>query len=187
MVYLTISTGIGGGVVVDGRVLEGASGTGGEIGHMTIDRHGPRCLCGNVGCLEILASGTSIARRFRERIAEGRQSSLAAAHPVTAADIYDAARGGDALAAEVFRDAAEAVGIGVVNCVHIFNPELVVLGGGVTRAERLLFGPVNEMLSRYAMAVPRQEVRVVPAQLGDDAGLYGGLSLAVVETGSLSF
>lgn len=89
-----------------------------------------------------------------------------------------AARDGDPLAAEVFRDAAEAVGTGVVNTVHIFNPEMVVIGGGVTHAGDLLFGPIEQMLGRYAMAVPRGAVRVVPAALGDDAGLYGALSRA---------
>jgi glucokinase len=179
MVYLTISTGIGGGVVIDGKLFEGASGTGGEIGHMTIDRHGPRCKCGNIGCLEILASGTSIARRFRELVDGGQESSLAGkGDAVTAVDISRAAGEGDRLAAAVFRDAAEAVGTGVVNCVHVFNPELVVLGGGVVHAGDLLFGPVNEMLDRYAMDLPRRVVRVVPAQLGDDAGLYGALALA---------
>lgn len=179
LVYLTISTGIGGGVVVDGELLEGTSGTAGEIGHMCIDRRGPPCPCGNIGCLEVLASGTSIARRFRQRLAQGARSTVTESitdREVTAADVSRGALEGDRLAAEVFRDAADAIGLGVVNCIHIFNPEIVVLGGGVTQAGPLLFEPVREMVQRHAMAVPRRGVTVVPAELRDDAGLYGALA-----------
>lgn len=182
LVYLTISTGIGGGVVVDGRLLEGVSGTAGEIGHMTIDRHGPLCKCGNIGCLEMLASGTSIARRFRELLDDGGESIVTRwTEAPTADDVSRAAEEGDPLAASLFRDAAEAIGTGVVNCIHIFNPEMVVLGGGVTRAGELLFGPVRDMVARYALSIPRDAACVVPAALGDDAGLYGTLARALQE------
>jgi glucokinase len=182
LVYLTISTGIGGGVVVNDVLLEGASGTAGEIGHMTIDRHGPVCTCGNIGCLEILASGTSIARRFGELLAAGERSVVTEWTDVpTARDISRAAAEGDPLAASLFHDAARAVGTGVVNCVHIFNPEIVVLGGGVTNAGDLLFDPIRDMVARHAMKIPRDTVAVVRAELGDDAGLYGTLAKALAE------
>jgi glucokinase len=182
LVYLTISTGIGGGVVIEGVLLEGTSGAGAEIGHMTIDRHGPICKCGNIGCLEALASGLSIARRFQEALDAGGKSGLTAeleGRPASAADIARAAAGGDPLAATVFRDAAMAIGTGVVNCIHIFNPDVVALGGGVTLAGPLLFDTVREMVSRYALAVPRDDVKVVPAELGEDVGLMGAAAIAL--------
>jgi len=182
LVYLTVSTGIGGGVVVEGKLLEGTSGTAGEIGHMTIDRHGPICRCGNVGCLEMLASGTAIARRYREALLDNGQrlvSQLGSQPEVTAADVARGAAAGDALAASVFADAAEALGTGVVNCIHIFNPDVVALGGGVTRAGPLLFEPVRRAVARYAFPIPRDAVEIVPAVLGEDAGLLGAAAIAV--------
>ncbi len=148
---------------------------------MTIDRHGPICKCGNVGCLEMLASGTSIARRFTEALQAGGESRLTSCPgggAPTARDIAAAAREGDALALSVFTDAAEAVGTGVVNCVHIFNPDVVALGGGVTKAGELLFDPIRTMLNRYALPVPRKAVRVVVAELRDDVGLMGATAIA---------
>jgi glucokinase len=185
LVYLTISTGIGGGVVVDGRLLEGASGTAGEIGHMTIDRHGPVCRCGNLGCLEAIASGTAIARRFQEGLAAGQQSAVTEwldGRAPTAGDVARGAAMGDPLALAIFTDAAEAIGLGVVNCVHIFNPDVIALGGGVSRAGSLLFDPIRKIVECYAMAVPRADVRVVPAELGDDVGLVGAAAVAQQET-----
>jgi glucokinase len=179
MVYITVSTGIGGGVVVDGRLMEGSRGMAGEIGHTTIDLHGPRCACGNVGCLEVLASGTSIGRIFRERLALGRDSIVTewTSH-ATGADVTRAAAMGDPLSVEVFAEAAHALGVGVVNCVNIFNPDMVVLGGGVTQAGERLFGPVRALVRERSMPVSRESVRIVPVQLGDDAGMYGALAIA---------
>lgn len=173
LVYITISTGIGGGVIVDGRLLEGASGTAGEIGHMTIDRTGPVCPCGNVGCLEAIASGTSIARRFNAALTAGERSARHGPEPARAEDVARLAREGDQLAAAVMREAAEAVGIGVINAVHLFNPDTVVLGGGVTQVGDLLFAPVRELLRQRAMRLPAESVRVIPAGLGDNVGLVG--------------
>jgi glucokinase len=178
LVYLTVSTGIGGGVVSGGRLLTGRAGMAAELGHMTVDRSGPPCSCGSIGCLESIASGTSIARRFRERLAAGETSAVTAwtDHP-TAADVAHGARIGDALALAVWQDAMEALGIGVVNCIHIFNPEIVVLGGGVTQAGDLLFDPVRATVDRYAMEIMRAGVQIVPAALGEDAGLSGAAAL----------
>ena len=178
LVYLTISTGIGGGVVVDGVLLEGTSGSGGELGHMTIDRDGPLCPCGNIGCLEALGSGRAIARRYAEALAASGQPAVEEP-PVSAREVARLAACGDSLAGEVFQDAARAVGTGVVNCVNIFNPEVVVLGGGLTNAGDLLFAPVHDMLRRYALPRPRESVRVVGAELGADVGLIGAAGVAV--------
>jgi glucokinase len=186
-VYLTVSTGIGAGVIVDGRLMEGSSGSAGEIGHHTIDRHGPPCRCGSIGCLEAIASGPSIARRFRERLQSLAASgdhhdvtgySAAGADEITAAAVARSAADGDPLAREVWEDSMQALGIGVVNCIHLFNPDVIVLGGGVTRAGRQLWEPVLRIVDRYALPHPRAAVRIVPPALGEDAGLTGAAVIA---------
>lgn len=179
-VYMTISTGVGGGVVSDGRLLVGTSGTAGEIGHMTIDRHGPVCGCGNVGCLEASGSGTAIARRFKEAVGTGRETSLVRETP-TAAEIADAARAGDSLAREIFLDAADAIGTGVANAINLFNPDVVVLGGGVSKTGRLLFDTVEDVAARRALPAARRAARIVPAELGEDVGLIGALAVGLAQ------
>lgn len=181
LVYLTISTGIGGGVVVDGSLLEGTTGSGGELGHMTIDRNGPLCPCGNIGCLEALGSGRAIARRYAEAQTAGA-SQRATGVPATAHDIAQRGEQGDELARQIFDDAMRAVGTGVVNCVNIFNPDVVVLGGGITNVGERLFSPVREMVARYALPRPRASVQVLLAQLGPDVGLIGAAGQAVASS-----
>ncbi|HEY4034346.1 MAG TPA: ROK family protein [Ktedonobacteraceae bacterium] len=206
MVYMTISTGIGGGVIIDGKLMSGIIGTAAELGHMTIDRHGPRCNCGNIGCLESIASGTAIARRANEALAEdttflnwmserflhATSISEQAARPLDKDDAIDesgrknlidarlvaeAATKGVPLACEIIRDAAEAIGIGLTNVIHIFNPDLIILGGGVTQIGPLLMEPALGIVQERAMKVPREAVRIVQAQLGTDVGLIGAGAL----------
>lgn len=145
---------------------------------MTIDRHGPVCNCGNIGCLEALASGTAIARRFAEARDRGEQSSLPPG--ASAMEIVAGAAAGDALAQKIFTDAAEALGTGIVNVIHVFNPERVVLGGGVTGAGPLLYDVVESVVERHAMPMPRSAVRLLQAELGDDVGLKGAAAVAAV-------
>jgi glucokinase len=211
MVYVTVSTGIGGGVIIGGRILEGVSGTAGEIGHMTIDIRGPRCNCGNTGCLEVLASGTAIARRAAEAIEEGLGAGMLAVarelaaqkSPLTdlaghsrispqaetaplpqeaevdASMVVEAARRGDQVAAGIMRRAAENVGVGMVNIIHLFNPALIVIGGGVSKAGPLLFEPVERVVRERALDVPRNAVRIVRAELGENVGLLGAAANAL--------
>lgn len=181
-VYITVSTGIGGGVVINGRLLEGSAGTAGEIGHMTIDRDGPPCKCGSIGCLETLASGTAIARRFVEALDAGGTSSVTGwveRDRIGAEHIVKAAYEGDRLAYEVFTDSATALGFGVVNCVNLFNPDVVAIGGGVSQAGPLLFDTVERVVRKYALGVPLEAVRVVATQLGEDVGLLGAAAVPV--------
>lgn len=199
MVYLTVSTGIGGGVILDGKILGGVSGTAAELGHITIDRHGERCNCGNIGCLESIASGTAIARRAKELMAEDpdflrwiQEKWLSHAAMVEhmgegeASDwntfvdarlIGEAAAEGNAGACEIMNTAAEALGIGLINVLHIFNPELIILGGGVAQAGALLIEPALRIVQERAMKVPREACRIVQAHLGADAGLVGAGAL----------
>ncbi len=189
IIYITISTGIGGGVILDGRPFLGAGGLAGEVGHMTIDRHGPRCRCGNIGCLEALASGTAIARIAAERITSGEVSDIIRLvdgdlERITAETVAQAALSGDRLAGEIIKRAGTDLGTGVVNLLHVFNPELVIIGGGVARAGSLIFEPVQRVVLERAM--PDFLVPVVPAALGDDAGLLGAIALVMSATCELS-
>lgn len=174
LIYLTVSTGIGSGVLVNGKLLLGSRGLAAEAGHMTIDLRGPSCKCGNRGCLETLASGTAIATIARGLLAQGRSSVLAAeTGEVTAATIAVAAQQGDVLAQEVLLGAARALGTGVVNLVHIFNPTIVILGGGVTQSGDLWWDTVRSTVGRYTIPEFRVGLQVIAAELEDDMGLLG--------------
>src|SRR5579872_2126448 len=237
VVYMTISTGIGGGVIINGDIMEGASGIAAEFGHMTIDRHGERCNCGNTGCLEHIASGTAIARHANEVIHAGEgaellnfartmlqhsdtvtnQSALpttpgyegdtvellfppSAAHAseqvqemqkmqaeqgtppedelvVNARTVALAAEAGVPVARAIVQDAAEALGIGLVNIIHLFNPDVIILGGGVTQMGPMLMEPALHVVQERAMRVPREAAHIVLAQLGHNVGLVGAGAL----------
>jgi glucokinase len=182
LVYITVSTGIGGGVVTGGKLLLGTCGFAAEVGHMTIDLNGPICNCGNIGCLEMLASGTAIARFAVERISRGEKSAIAELvggdySKITAEVVEKAARSGDAVAKAVMDTAGTNLGVGVVNLVHIFNPELVIIGGGVSKAGDLIFEPVRRIVARRVMR--DISVRITAPALGDNPGLLGAVALAL--------
>ncbi len=177
-VGLTIGTGIGGGIIIDGRLYHGASDIAGEIGHMTIDADGRRCKCGNYGCVEAYASGPNIALRAVEAIESGAPSALPAMvggdlARVTAQTVYNAAQAGDALALEVVRDTARFLGAAVGSLINIFNPEAVVIMGGVTLAGDSLFEPLRREVSRRAFKPAVQVCRIVAGTLVGVAGVYG--------------
>ena len=186
LIYITVSTGIGGGVIACGKLLVGAAGAAAEVGHHTIDIHGPRCNCGNVCCLEVLAAGPAIARQAIAAIQRGEETLMAtlaqqAGDVVTAAHVTRAAHAGDAVAGRIMRQVGEYIGVGVVNLLHLFNPRLVIIGGGVAMgAGELLFGPIREMVQERAMEIYRP-TRIVPADLGDDVGLLGAVALVLTE------
>ena len=174
----TIGTGIGGGIIVNGRLYHGATDCAGEFGHMTLDPEGRRCKCGNYGCLEAYASGPAIALRAVEALDSGAESSIVAMVSgnlarVTAQTVYDAAHQGDALALEVVRDTARYLGAGVANLVNIFNPEIVVICGGVTLAGERLMAPLRQEVTRRAFKPAVQHCRIVPGELTGTAGVYG--------------
>src|SRR5579859_7629349 len=216
MVYLTISTGIGGGIILDGKIFEGTSGTAGELGHMSIDWQGERCPCGNRGCLEYYASGTTIRRIANAAIAAGQGAELLAfvdtmqEHPATIPDraalpslqdsrtepletsdmagraslprvnartVARAAEAGVPLAREIITRAGEALGVGLVNIIHIFNPERIILGGGVTRMGDMLLEPALRLVQERAMKAPYTSTRISVAELGENVGLVGAGAL----------
>jgi glucokinase len=178
LVYLTISTGVGGGLILDGQVYRGAAGNAGELGHLTVDIHGRQCGCGRRGCVEAYASGTSIAARAREALSGTEPSILRALETVTGRDVAEAAAAGDPLAARIWDETTEILGSAVANILDIFNPELVVLGGGVTRAGRQLLDPVRDLALSLAMAPARNAADVVLAGLGEDLGVVSAAAVA---------
>jgi glucokinase len=181
VVGLTIGTGIGGGIIIDGKLHHGASDVAGEIGHTTIDLTGRYCRCGNYGCLEAYASGPAIAQRAREalerdevsalhRIVEGDLSRL------TAATVYEAAKSGDALARDLVRDTATFLGAGIANLLNVFNPDVVVIAGGVTQAGEPLFDPLRAEVRRRAFRPAVDACRIVPGELPGTAGVVGAVA-----------
>ena len=187
VVGLTIGTGIGGGIVLGGRIYHGASDIAGEIGHMTIDSTGRRCKCGNYGCLEAYASGPAIAARAIEGIEAGADTSLPRyvagdLSRVTAQVIYEAAHDGDEFAREVVRDTAKVLGAGVANIINIFNPQVVVICGGVTLAGDQLFVPLRSEVQRRAFKPASAACRIVPGELTGTAGVYGAAAVFMRRT-----
>jgi glucokinase len=183
-IYLTVSTGVGGAVLIDGTVLGGADGLAGELGHMVVQLDGPLCGCGGRGHLEALASGTAIARAAAELVADGAApglARLAAAAPdgeLDARDIADAEDAGDPDAARIMARVRTGFAAAMVSLVNVFNPEIIVVGGSVAhgQGERLL-GPARARVAAEAFRVQADRVRIVPAALGDDVGLVGALGL----------
>ena len=186
LIYITVSTGIGGGIIADNKLLLGAQGLAGEVGHQTIETHGPRCKCGNVGCLEALAAGPAIARHARELIRDGAETAITELvggdlDKITAREVNQAAQAGDPVAIELFRQAGFYVGVGIVNLLHLFNPSLIIIGGSVTKAGDLLFEPIRATVRERAMASCYWEsTPIVPATLGDDVALLGAVALVLL-------
>jgi glucokinase len=177
-ILLIVGTGIGAGILIDGNILRGWRGTAGEIGHMCIHPDGPPCNCGGRGCLESLASGPAITLQARQLLNEGRVSSLMKpfqSNLLTTPIIFDAARQKDPLALEVIEYCVDALSIGMTNIIHLLNPKMIAIGGGVgLGGADLLLEPIRLAISRRVGPwVDFAGTHIVPAQLGNDAGLYG--------------
>ena len=178
LIGLTLGTGIGGGIVLQGEIFHGVSDAAGEIGHMTIEANGRKCPCGNYGCLEAYASGPAIAARAGEGIEAGADSMLrdlvsGKLDQITAATVYEAVMLGDPYANEVMRETAKFLGAGVANVINIFNPEMVVIAGGVTKAGDHLFVPLRAEVRRRAFKSAMDACQITPAQLPGTAGVIG--------------
>lgn len=185
MVYLTISTGVGGGAVIDGRLHRGAAGNGGELGHVMVAPGGRVCSCGRRGCVEAYVSGSAIAERAAEAVAAGRPSELAGLPRIAAEDVARAAVRGDDLAVEIWDETTRLLGTAVTDLVNVLEPELVVLGGGVTRSGAMLLHPVREVVAREAMGPAARAVRIELAALGDVVGVVGAGAVGLEMLGSL--
>ena len=181
LVFVALGTGIGGGVISHGALLRGAQGAAGELGHVTVHATGPRCACGNRGCLEAVASGTAIARRARDRASEDPYSALgrlAVRRKVLGEDVTRLAREGDGAALSVLEETGRWLGIGLAGYVNVFNPEVVAVGGGVMEAGELILGSAREEVSLRARSPSRGLARVRVATLGAESGVLGAAALA---------
>jgi glucokinase len=179
VLYLTISTGIGGGVISSDMLIEGSRGMAAELGHVTVLPGGPVCSCGVPGHLEAVASGPAIAMYVREQITAGRLSILKARTELSARDVAEAAKQGDELAKEAFSRAGGFIGQAVAEFLHIFNPSIVIFGGGVSQCGRLILDPIEESMKRNIMDKSYLDgLQIAAAKLGDDAGLLGALAQA---------
>ncbi len=187
LVGLTLGTGIGGGLVVDGEIHHGVSDAAAEFGHMTINTTGRKCKCGNYGCMEAYASGPNIAARAVEGLETGVESILpelveGRLEAITAATVYEAVVLGDAFADEVMKETAQVLGVGIANLVNALNPDVVVIAGGVTRAGDDLFEPLRKEVRRRAFRSAVQACRLLPAALPETAGLIGAAGVFKKET-----
>jgi glucokinase len=181
-IYVTISTGIGGGVIADRNLLLGRKGIAGEVGHVVVQVDGPRCGCGNLGCWEALASGTALARRATEAIEAGEPTILRGAYAegsISAVHVALAAAANDPLASRLMEREGELIGIGLANLLHLFSPEVIALGGGVMKSADRLLPAIHRMIAEYAMS-PYQDARIELATLGDRTGVLGAAALILV-------
>lgn len=184
LIYVTISTGIGAGIIIERQVYHGINDGAGEVGHMTLEPEGPVCGCGNHGCFEALASGTAIGRMGREAVEEGQQTlirELSDKNPdkIEAPLIARAARKGDAVARSIYQKAGYYLGIGLGNLVNLFNPEMIVLGGGVMKARELFMDDLLASLEERALTPSLSVLEVREVELGDDTGVMGAIAVAM--------
>jgi len=184
LILITLGTGVGSGIIIDGRLYRGTTYSAGEIGHITIFKDGPYCNCGNRGCLEVYASAPGIARRTREYIRAGHFTVMAdmVGHDlskVTAEVVSKACDMGDRLAVMVMEETAEILGIGIANFIDIINPEMVIIGGGVSLAGDKLFAPLRKTVRQRTMRNAGENVSIVPAELKDESGMVGAAALAM--------
>jgi len=189
MVALTLGTGVGGGLILNGQLYRGAHGAAAEIGHMTLDVHGPRCSCPNIGCLERHVGAAWITERAIHKLASDERPSALRGLPaeqLTPHSLSVAADAGDGIAADVLCETGELLGFGLVSVVNIFDPERVVIGGGVARAGKRLLDPALRIVQRHAMSIPARNVRLVQAELGNDAAIVGAALLAMERVGTHS-
>ncbi|HYY56934.1 MAG TPA: ROK family protein [Pyrinomonadaceae bacterium] len=180
--YITISTGIGGGIIINGELLHGVGNGAGEVGHTIVLPEGPLCGCGLRGCLDAVCSGTAMARRARELMAKGAPSIIARMldHPdeITAQTIAAAAQKGDPLACGIWDEMIHFLSIGIGNVITILAPEAVILGGGVAASGEQLLGPLRPLIQRRVSMLPAERVEILQAALAGESGVYGALAIA---------
>jgi glucokinase len=183
MICITLGTGVGGGIILDGRVWHGEDGMAAEVGHTTVNPEGPQCQCGNTGCLEVYASASGIVREVKRRLKREdsllKKSFQGREDHFTARDVFRAAKTGDPVSLRVIQQMGHYLGVGIANLVNLFNPELIVLAGGVTAAWKDFIPIVREEVQVRAFEVPRKRAKIVRAKLGDHAGIIGAAGVAL--------
>lgn len=182
IVCITLGTGVGSGLILNGDIFHGAQ-TAGELGHVTVLEDGPKCNCGNTGCLETLAAAPGIARIAKDAVLEGKETILnnyvqgEDFTGLTAKEVFDSAKEGDLVANKIVEDVARYLGLALANVINLLNPELIVIGGGVAAAGETLFVPLKKVVEERALTDLYNDVEIVAAQLGNDAGIIGAAAL----------
>lgn len=182
IVFITVSTGVGGGAILNGKPYRGYTSNALEIGHTTVNPYGSRCNCGNIGCLEAMASGTAIGKRGQDMVLSKAETSLRNYENITSYEVFTEAKKGDEVAKQIVDEALEYLGIGVANSVAIFDPEMVIIGGGVSKVGDILFDKVKEVVNKRCFQSMSESCKIVPAGLGSDAGVIGAVALAILES-----
>lgn len=183
MIYVTVSTGIGGGGILNGKLYRGNTCNALEIGHMTVEPNGAKCNCGNYGCAEAVASGTAIGRQGREAVSKGEITSLSKYENITSYEVFKEGKNGDKISADIIKKSLNYLGICIANLVISFDPEMIVIGGGVTKAGDIVFDSVKEVVNKRCFKVMAESCKIVPPKLGVDAGVMGAVALALTEEG----
>ena len=182
MVYFTVSTGVGGGAILNGRIFRGSTSNALEIGHTTVVQDGPRCNCGNIGCLEAISSGTAIGKKGQEAILTNVETSLKKYDKITSYEVFVEAKAGDKVAMEIINRALTYLGTGVANVISTFDPDAVIIGGGVSKAGDIVFEIVKEVVNKRCFKTMAEHCKILPAGLGTDAGVIGAVALALMES-----
>lgn len=177
-ICVTLGTGVGGGIILDGKILRGVDGTAGEIGHICVEPLGAPCGCGSRGCVEQYSSATAIVRMTRELENQYPKTTLHNRLRLTALDVFEAGNEGDELALEVFRRMGAYLGIALAGLVNVLNPEVIVIGGGASAGWELFVGHVQDQIRKRAFSEPAERAKLIRAELGDDAGILGAAKLA---------
>lgn len=182
MVFITVSTGIGAGAIINGKIYRGSTGNALEVGHTTVQPDGPRCNCGNYGCAEVLASGTAIGKVAQEIVRKGEMTTLGNYAMPTAYEVFQEAAKGDRVAENILNTALTYLGICVANTIMNFDPEKVVIGGGVSQGGARVFEGINKVVKERCLKAMSEKIQIVPAYLGVNAGAIGAAALAIMES-----
>jgi len=182
LAYIKVGTGIGAGILIDGQIYRGVTGSAGEIGHVTIDENGPLCTCGNQGCLEAIAGGRAIAQQAQDAARKGQRTLLESVKPVdsiTAREVASMARRGDLLAQRILAQAGTHIGIAIAGLVNLFNPSMVIIGGGVAQTGDLLLDPMRQAVQKRSLPASARAVRITTAVLGRRSSSMGAVIQAL--------
>ncbi|WP_434303040.1 ROK family protein [Clostridium botulinum] len=182
MIYITASTGIGAGAIINGRIYRGNTGNALEIGHTTVMKDGPKCGCGNSGCAESLGSGTAIMKKAKEACKDNKQTSLKEYDDLTAKEVFQEAKKGDEVSKEVLEFCLSYLGITVANIINTFDPEMVVIGGGVINGGEIVFDTINREVKKRCWKAITDNCKIEKAKLGGKAGVLGAAALAITES-----
>lgn len=183
MIYITVSTGIGGGAILNGKIYRGRTTNALEVGHTTVEPFSSaRCNCGNLGCLEALSSGTAIAKRAKDAVLSNIDTTLKMYEIITSYEVFKEAANGDKVAISIRDNALKYLGVGVTNIINTFDPDKVVIGGGVSKAGEIVFDKIKEVVAERGLKTITEGCEIVPAELGTDAGVIGAVALAILQS-----